>query len=53
MGRKIVLFTNNLSPCQLEYTAQDGYAQYSHPGQCAYSEEHPLPPPSKTLPAHG
>ncbi|CAI9599259.1 unnamed protein product [Staurois parvus] len=40
MGRKIVLFTNNLSPCQLEHTARDGCAQYSHPDQCAYSEEH-------------
>ncbi|CAI9576339.1 unnamed protein product [Staurois parvus] len=40
MRRKIVLFTNNLPPCQLEHTARDGCAQYSHPNQCAYSEEH-------------
>ncbi|CAI9588813.1 unnamed protein product [Staurois parvus] len=40
MGRKIVLFTNNLPPCQLEHTAWDGCAQYCHPDLCAYSDEH-------------
>ncbi|CAI9575506.1 unnamed protein product, partial [Staurois parvus] len=38
------IFVYNLLPCQLEHTARDGCEQYSHPDQCAYSEEHTPPP---------